>query len=413
MRKHIIGWMAAITLSLSAPAWSMGGMDDTLLGGSMTRHIKVWAGPESSLLARFIDQLAAELRIDRGVWIGYNVFKGFRQVRYQVDVAELLLDGKKNGALPDAAIIRLDELIEHESGLPVKMVSGDHFPTNRIDPGVLATVQRGDKFIGVPIYEGNHLVLYYDKSKIASPPKTWAELGELADKSTRSLISWPLTHPQWMCATVGCEASETGSQVGARLARYAALVSRPKAPTACAAECTSAFCEADCVQRAFYDKQVPMMIHGDWLASDASNALGENLGIAAIPQVVGLKRPAQVRFPTVLAFFSDTDSGYMKSTIKEVSKHFLRKLNQRGMYSVGGRVPVHNSVRAAILPNVSTDTTAEAAAMALLDATTLYTPAANGWLPYPRRGESALRMLLIDKSIDTEAAGEMLIKSRQ
>ena len=378
-------------------------MDDTLLGGSMTQHIKIWAAPRFSLESGFIYQVTTDLRLDQRVWVGFNHFAGYRNVHYQVDLFKKLSEVANADEMPDAAIMPLDLLLAMEKDLPVSYLPSSVFPSKKFNSEFIDPLKRGDQYLGVPIYDAGQLLLYYNKSLLPEPPKTWEDIvrhAELASMDEVQNITFPVADSRFFCAIAGCEAGMSSEDLATRLIRYKKFVessnARLRCETSCPQEAEVEYCKSTCSRKPFFNNEAYMMIEGDWAIAEAKLHLEDNVGIMPLPApLVGEQK--HIRYPTVLVFFGDAMRGGRKNTTKQTIRYFVKKMNQRSGYFIGGLLPVHKKVRPKMIKNASTRIDLTSLNVQYLDSSELVNVNHQGWHPNHPEIDGVLEHILVDE----------------
>ena len=374
-----------------------------------TLHTSIWAGPESSVLAKLLHQIATNLRYDKQVVITYNLFKGDRDAHYLVDIYQELMDAFLLSKLPDAAILRLDQAISLSKEMKLFEIPPSMIPSKKLNQSMLDVVKKGDKYIGIPLYDGNQLLMYYNKSIIETPPATWGEVIKLEQQLSRSGINagvWPMSSAQWFCGIVGCTSTDDIDTITTKLNGYHDLVNQLPAVTQCEKKCDSDICRYECAQESFYKERSAMMINGDWAISEATNELGNKIGISTLPATVSGEKLSQHRYPTVLVFFGDPMSKRRIPITKAVIKAFYNKLNQKGMYYIAGKMPVHKKVHETVSKSIDKANTLIDFNLQMLKSSTL--TGYQDWTPFDKPVDEILREFIIDKYMTINEAAESI-----
>ncbi len=155
----------------------------------------------------------------------------------------------------------------------------------------LEAVRLDKKTWGVPIANGNHLMLLYNKDLIAMPPQTTDELIEVGKKLSTSgtyALVWNQTEPFWLVPWLGGFKGKVFAADGvtptldtpAMVAALKFLADMKLKHKIIPAE--SDYNGADAV---FREGKSAMIINGDWSLGDYKKIFGTKLGIARIPKV--------------------------------------------------------------------------------------------------------------------------------
>ncbi len=156
----------------------------------------------------------------------------------------------------------------------------------------LAAVELEGKHWGVPISNGNHLMLLYNKSLIAEPPQDTDELFAIGQEQTTGEnygLVWNQTEPFWLVPWLGGFKGKVFAEDGVTptldtpemLAtlqflhdmKYDAQIIPPES-------------DYDGADTLFKEGKAAMIINGDWSLTGYKDVLGDDLGVARIPLVV-------------------------------------------------------------------------------------------------------------------------------
>ena len=155
----------------------------------------------------------------------------------------------------------------------------------------LAAVELDGKHWGVPISNGNHLMLLFNKDLIAEAPANTDEMIAMAKEVTADDVYglvYNQTEPFWMVPWLGGFGGKVFADDG-------------KTPTLNTPEMIATLqflhdikftdgivppeSDYNGADTLFKEGKAGMLINGDWSLGDYSTALGDKLGVAAIPQV--------------------------------------------------------------------------------------------------------------------------------
>ncbi|GFP41293.1 arabinogalactan oligomer / maltooligosaccharide transport system substrate-binding protein [Candidatus Hakubella thermalkaliphila] len=160
-----------------------------------------------------------------------------------------------------------------------------------VDAAVAAVELEGQHW-GVPISSGNHLMLLYNKKLLAEAPKDTDELfaqgKELTGGGNWGLV-WNQTEPFWLVPWLGGFKGKVFAEDGVTPTlntpemvatlkflhdmKYEAKIIPPES-------------DYDAADTLFKEGKAAMIINGDWALGSYVEVLGEDLGVARIPQVV-------------------------------------------------------------------------------------------------------------------------------
>jgi arabinogalactan oligomer / maltooligosaccharide transport system substrate-binding protein len=217
-------------------------------------------------------------------------------------------------------------------------------------PSAMAAMKVNGKIWGVPISNGNQLMLYYNKSIIgdAAPADTDAMIA-LAKKNTNAGakkygLVYNQTESFWVIPWIGgfggsVFASDqstpdlTNDAVkGALQFLYDLKYKDGVEPSAC---------DYNCASDLFTKGAAPMIINGDWELANYSTKLGTKLGVAPLPKVTSTgKDPAPYTAGTYW-MVPAADQGDVLTVVLDFIKWSTNKENQIDMVKTLQRLPAN------------------------------------------------------------------------
>ncbi len=259
---------------------------------SAARTIVLWE-QEDAAVAPFLDGLFAEFKKIPG-----NADVVFSRAHYQnEDLRQQFQTASIAGKPPDL-------LLSPSDAAGVYSVSGFLLPVDELfDLGlynkpVVEAVADGGKTWGIPMSNGNHLLLYYNKRLSPTPPATTDELKRFCVTRARELklphcLAFNQGEPFWLMPWLGAFGGwpmEGRAPTLDTPAMSAALEFVLKMRDD---HITPAECDYNCMDSLFKESQAAFAINGDWALPVYERQLGKDLGVAKIP-----KLSATGRWPT-------------------------------------------------------------------------------------------------------------------
>jgi len=165
------------------------------------------------------------------------------------------------------------------------------FDLNMYVDSAMNAVKLEGKYWGVPISNGNQLMLLYNKKLIAEAPKDTDELFAVGKKLTTGgnyALVWNQTEPFWLVPWLGGFKGKVFAEDGVTptlntpemIATLKFLHDMKFDAKIVPPECD--YAGADTL---FKEGKAAMIINGDWSISGYVSALGNDLGVARIPKV--------------------------------------------------------------------------------------------------------------------------------
>lgn len=239
----------------------------------------------------------------------------------KIELVELSqLDEKfKNSAIPDGLFFPSDRVSFSEPKLTA--ISKDWLdPETTLHDRFTVTVD-GNLF-GVPIFSGNHLILFYNKSLVQKVPNDWSDIlryNRVNNPEGNSTIGWYYQEAYWFVAfwsAFGINPVETGNfsydtiNMRRALSWYKSLSEL---------NLLDPSCDNLCNRTKFFKGQIPFAILHEFDLADAEKSLGDKLGIAALPNLRG-ERVKSLSSTIALMLTEAGNQRGSKQTIREFAR---------------------------------------------------------------------------------------------
>ncbi len=199
------------------------------------------------------------------------------------------------------------------------------------------------KLYGIPLIQGNHLVLYYNKRLTSAPAPSWKVMAEqksaLQEKGL-GLIAWTYDEPYWFIPFLGAfggwpitdnRISLDSKAMADALDFYKSLRTR---------HLPYPNCNQICGINLFKMGRVAYLINGEWDSKELYKSLGKNLGVAPIPSANG-KKMVPTFSTQVIAFPNDSLNGPMKKQLRELADYLQDSATQKTVWQESGAIPVN------------------------------------------------------------------------
>ncbi len=199
---------------------------------------------------------------------------------------------------------------------------------------------------GIPLFQGNHLVLYYNKSIVKQAIATWSELLEqhaaLAQEGYETIV-WNFAEMYWfipfLTAFDGWPLDRGKITLNTEPMRKALRYYKELRDIGL----VDPNCNHDCSVARFKSGEVAYMINGDWIYNDLSQTLGDQLGVAILPSIQG-KTMKPMFSGYVLAFPRLSENSKKYQAIKAFSLYMQGDKAQDIIYQEGGLIPANGHV---------------------------------------------------------------------
>lgn len=222
---------------------------------------------------------------------------------------------------------------------------------------VLETVTIDGEVLGLPIVQGNHLILYYNKSLAPEGASEWNELLKLSDSlpDGKVLIRWSFMEMYWFIPFItafgelpvvahepnlNTAAMKQALNFNWQLAKQG-LVDRS--------------CSYTCADYQFKNGQIAFTINGVWAYESYSEALGDDFGAMALPSIND--NPMRPYFSTIVATYPKAEmSAEKEQALKEFSQYIQSANFQQNLWQDIKEIPAVESVLEGIRQQADSET---------------------------------------------------------
>lgn len=260
--------------------------------------------------------------------------------------------------------VNLLELIEKGEAPDVVLIPSDHIGLHHlmnysvIESSLITHSQYGNQVkgvdsqlaisqpvsYGVPVIQGNHLMLYYNKQLIKKPAENWQTMAaQQKSLGLSAIISWSYDEMYWLTPFVGAFGGQLMSGGNISLATpamakalnfYKKLKDDGLVKQACGYECSKV---------AFLNGEVPYTINGDWALKEFEQKYGQHLGIAVLPLIANEARPTAFYATHDLAFPNDSLNGENREILLKLLAYFQSPEAQQLIWDKMRVLPVEKS----------------------------------------------------------------------
>lgn len=166
----------------------------------------------------------------------------------------------------------------------------EYFDLSKYNEAVVQAITLDGKTWGIPISNGNHLMLFYNKKFVKKPPQTTDELFAYCDTEAKKFkldycIAFDMGEPFWLMPWLGAfggwpldNKTPTLDTQAMRNAInfYIDLKLKKYIPMEC---------DYNCMDSIFKESKVAFIINGDWALSTYESYFKEDFGVAVIPKL--------------------------------------------------------------------------------------------------------------------------------
>ncbi len=286
---------------------------------------------------------------------------GIQLQAHWMDQSELklkLVRDREWGTAPDIVMVPADHLgLYQQVGYSVVAPS---LLNPKLSPKAVDTVRLDGKLYGIPLLLGNHLLLYYNKRWIQQPALNWQDL---IDQRTEleaegiNAIRWNYQEMYWLVPFLGARGGWPLDQQGLpSLDQPAMQMALSDYRSLAQQGITDPECDYSCAMEQFTEGHSAYLINGIWAYGDLVKALGDDLGLALLPQFDG--HPMVPMYSaSVLAFPSYALEGERSEQILAFARLMQSSGVQMQLWQNLKDIPAHTEVHQLIVnssaPNLS------------------------------------------------------------
>jgi arabinogalactan oligomer/maltooligosaccharide transport system substrate-binding protein len=213
--------------------------------------------------------------------------------------------------------------------LPVERL----FDLKRYNPAAVEAISQDGKTWGVPISNGNHLMLLYNKALIPAPPRTTDELFAYCDGRAKQLkldncMAMFLGEPFWLAPWLGAFGGwpidgrtptlDTAAMKSA-IEFFLELKRRKYVPQEC---------DYNCMDALFKEGKAAFIVNGDWAVSTYEAQLKDKLGVARMPMLSATRRWPSPMVSGKYFMLSSKLSGAKLDLVKQLVEFYTNEENQ-------------------------------------------------------------------------------------
>ncbi|MGL5306045.1 MAG: sugar ABC transporter substrate-binding protein [Aeromonas veronii] len=198
--------------------------------------------------------------------------------------ADLLLAAQARG-LPDLMLIPSDFI-----GLYRQMTLAP-LPAEWFSPALMASALRyvtlDRQRWGMPMMQGNHLMLFYNKALVSTPVTQWQQLTAITPALKAKgvyPVSWPYHDMYYFAAFLHTFGGSPVTEGRITLDSPAMVQALEAYRTVASEQWVDPECDYDTALARFNEGKSAYLINGDWAFNDLVKNMGDKLGVALLPR---------------------------------------------------------------------------------------------------------------------------------
>lgn len=227
------------------------------------------------------------------------------------------------------------------------------FDFSKFNGPVVEAISLDGHIWGVPVSNGNHLMMFYNKKFIKAAPKTTDELfafcaGDAKKYKLDRCIAFDMGEPFWLMPWLGAfggwpmegkKPMLDTPEMRATLEFYLDLKYEKKY--------VPMECDYNCMDSLFKENKAAFIINGDWAISGYQKHFGKDFGLAVIPK---LSKTGRWPSPMVSGKYFTVSSGLTAeklALVKRLLEFYTSRENQVKQYQALTRLPALKEAGAA------------------------------------------------------------------
>ena len=221
----------------------------------------------------------------------------------------------------------------------------DSLIADTTDKRTLETAKLNNKLLGIPIIQGNHLLLFYNKQYVKEPIENWQDIYSFQSSLPEEvkLVTWSFMEMYWFIPFLSAFNGELITDNQVQLNTPAMQSALKFVWDLNKQNLVDRQCDYTCSNNAFKAQQAAFTIDGAWALKTYEQALGDNLAVQQLPKLNGeYMQPYYSTF--VLAFPNDGLNGVNKDNLIKFAKLVQAEKFQTLVWQKLQDIPVNTEV---------------------------------------------------------------------
>lgn len=303
------------------------------------QELELWHSQQAGVV---IDQVIARFNQESGHQIQVI------QVEPSRIKADILLAAQAK-QLPDLMLVPSDFIGLYQPMLLAALPEAWFSPT--LMTNALQYVILDGQRWGMPMMQGNHLMLFYNKDLVSTPITQWQQLTTTAPAlQAKGIIpvSWPYHEMYYFAAFLHTFGGTPVSKGSITLDTPAMIDALEAYRTVANQKWTDPKSDYDTALARFHEGKSAYLINGDWALSDLLKDMGDKLGVSLLPQWQHTPMYSMSGAYVLSVSRTAMDNEVRRPVIKALLSFIQREDIQQFIYQQGSLLPVTQQALAAI-----------------------------------------------------------------
>jgi len=221
----------------------------------------------------------------------------------------------------------------------------DSLIADTTDKQTLETAKLNNTLLGIPIIQGNHLLLFYNKQFVKEPIENWQDIYRIQSSLPEKvkLVTWSFMEMYWFIPFLSAFNGDLIVDNHVQLNTPAMQSALKFVWDLNKQNLVDRQCDYTCSNNAFKAQQAAFTIDGAWALKTYEQALGDNLAVQQLPKLNGeYMQPYYSTF--VLAFPNDGLNGVNKDNLIKFAKLVQAEKFQTMIWQKLQDIPVNTEV---------------------------------------------------------------------
>lgn len=221
----------------------------------------------------------------------------------------------------------------------------DSLIADTTDKRTLETAKLNNTLLGIPIIQGNHLLLFYNKQFVKEPIENWQDIYRIQSSLPEKvkLVTWSFMEMYWFIPFLSAFNGDLIVDNHVQLNTPAMQSALKFVWDLNKQNLVDRQCDYTCSNNAFKAQQAAFTIDGAWALKTYEQALGDNLAVQQLPKLKGeYMQPYYSTF--VLAFPNDGLNGVNKESLIKFAKLVQAEKFQTMIWQKLQDIPVNTEV---------------------------------------------------------------------
>ncbi|ATL93059.1 sugar ABC transporter substrate-binding protein [Aeromonas sp. CU5] len=238
------------------------------------QQLELWHSQQAGYV---IDQVIARFNQESGHQV--------RALQFEPDKikADILLAAQAKG-LPDLMLVPSDFIGLYQQ-MRLSPIPDEWF-SSELMSNALHYVTLDARRWGMPMMQGNHLMLFYNKALVSAPVTRWQQLAAITPALKAKgvyPVSWPYNDMYYFAAFLHTFGGTPVSKGRITLDTPAMVQALEAYRTVASEQWIDPDCDYDTALTRFNEGKSAYLINGDWAFNDLVKNMGDQLGVALLP----------------------------------------------------------------------------------------------------------------------------------